>query len=362
MKNRLFKLGIYLFLGIGILGTTFTSCSSDDNSVSNIAVEKGNYESLTKQELVIDPQIKNANALYTWFDHTSNIVISKEEVLKHTFDKPGQYRLSLKVQNNNQVEMFMYNVVVKKSVDYNYVTLDLSTFDLSKGVNAQGGKIWEKTYIDKTLLNHQIFTFSHTSEYPATWDGFTVSNVKDNKNYNESGSAGFIENQWGAMPKGGIKGEGSPFIIGYWAYYGKDWQATKGVFEENKYANWVKIGDGKDSYKAVNISIANHPWPYYGILYGDSFARKFKKGDYFKIMIYGVDKENKIKATPVTHYLADFRGDKLVMSTDWSKIDLSSLGEVSYLVFQMETTDAGDYGPNTAVYFCMDALTVDKIE
>ncbi|MDM1348896.1 DUF4465 domain-containing protein [Myroides marinus] len=363
MKKHLLKFSSILFLGLTLsTATVFTSCSNDDNVPYSIPTFSGNVESVTFDEVTIDPKLNNNGASYRWINNATQQVLSTQQVLKYTFNTPGTYNLVLSEQNGSSYRYYTYNVIVSKSYNYNYVTLDLSTFNLTDGLNAQGGKIWSKTYTDKVLLQHQIFTFSHTSEYPATWDGFTVSNVKDDKNYNQEGSAGFIENQWGSMAKGGLKGEGSPFIIGYWSYYMKDWQATAGTFNEKQYSNWIKIGNGKDSYKAVDINISNHPWPYYGNLTGDSFARKFEKGDYFKVMIYGVDKNNKINPKPVTHYLADFRGDKLIMSKDWNKVDLSSLGEVSYLVFQMETTDAGDYGPNTAVYFCMDGLTVDKID
>ncbi|MDM1067248.1 DUF4465 domain-containing protein [Myroides odoratimimus] len=363
MKKHFTKLSSILLLGLTLLtASTFTSCSNDDNVPYVIPTFSGTVESVTFDEVTIDPQLNIANAVYRWKDNASGTILSNEQVLKYTYNTPGTRNLVLIVEQGNSHSYYTYKVDVTKSYNYNYVTLDLSTFNLADGLNKQGGQIWSKTYTDKVLLQHQIFTFSHTSEYPNTWDGFTVSNVKDNKNYNQEGSAGFIENQWGSMAKGGTQGEGTPFIIGYWGYYMKDWQATQGVFNEKQYSNWIKIGEAKDNYKAVNVDISNHPWPYYGNLTGDSFARKFVKGDYFKLMIYGVDKDNKINQKPVTHYLADYRGDELIMSKDWHKVDLSSLGEVSYLVFQMETTDAGDFGPNTSVYFCMDNLTVDKID
>lgn len=43
-------------------------------------------------------------------------------------------------------------------------------------------------------------------------------------------------------------------------------------------------------------------------------------------------------------------------------MDLSALGEVKYLMFFLETTDVGDWGANTALYFTMDKLKVEKIQ
>ncbi|MDR2223361.1 MAG: DUF4465 domain-containing protein [Flavobacteriaceae bacterium] len=365
MKNKLHKLGIYLFLGVGILGTTFTSCSSDDtNGVTNIAVEKGSYESLTKQELVIDPQIKNVNALYTWFDHTSNTVISKEEVLKHTFNEPGEYKLSLKIAYNNEVELYVYKVTVSKSIDYNYVTLDLSTFDLSDGTVTTGGKIWKDTFTEDAELKSGIFSFKHIA-YPDmyTWMGFTVSNSTDNTNQYTT-DEGWLTNQWGTMAQGAVNGKGKPFLVSF-----ADHKPHPSLLDPNKtiavdrFSSVVTLDDTQGRYKAVSTQFAISPWAYYGITEGDSFARKFKKGDYFAIHIYGVDKNKKLtSAKPVTHYFVDFRDGVNKINTDWSKVDLSSLGEVKYLLFFLETTDVGDWGANTALYYTMDELTVDKIE
>jgi len=42
-------------------------------------------------------------------------------------------------------------------------------------------------------------------------------------------------------------------------------------------------------------------------------------------------------------------------------MDLSALGQVSYIQFTMESTDSGTWGINTATIFCMDKLTVEKV-
>ncbi|MDR0228951.1 MAG: DUF4465 domain-containing protein [Flavobacteriaceae bacterium] len=365
MKNRLFKLGLYLFLGVGVLGTTFTSCSSDDsNGVTNIAVEKGKFNTVTGAAFGIDPQLHLEGAIYTWYNHTSSKVISNEEVLKYTFEEPGEYELSLKVQYRGQVELYMYAITVTKSVDYNYVTLDLSTFDLSDGLPTTGGKIWKDTYTDDAPLSSGIFDIKHIafSDYD-TWMGFTVSNSTDNTNQLNT-AEGWIANQWGTMAQGAVNGKGKPFLVSFADHkpHPSLLDPTKPVAVD-RFSSVITINDTENRYKAVSTQFAISPWPYYGIMEGDAYARKFEKGDYFAIHVYGVDKDKKLtSAKPVTHYFVDFRNGVNKIDTDWAKVDLSSLGEVKYLLFFLETTDKGEWGANTALYFTMDQLTVDKVE
>lgn len=365
MKKHFLRLSTSLFLGLALLATTtFTSCSNDDSAPYSVPMFNGNVESKTFEEVTIDPKLNNTNASYKWINNATQQVLSNQEILKYTFNEPGTYNLVLSEQNGSSYKFYTYDVVVNKSFNYNYVTLDLSTFDFTNAIPTLGGKYWENTYEGGTYVESQVFKFSHTAERSWNyWDGFVTSNSNDNTTHSNGGSEGWLQYQWGNMAKGGLKGEGTPYIVGYWGYYMKDWQADKEIFSEQERSNWIKIGDKDDSYNAVSVAIANHPWPYWGNLNGDGFARPFEKGDYFNITIHGVGKDNKIKPNFITHYLADYRGDKLIMPTDWQKIDISELGEVSYIFFQLETTDADPtVGPNTAVYFCLDGLTVDKQE
>mgnify|MGYP003456493949 CR=1 FL=1 len=47
---------------------------------------------------------------------------------------------------------------------------------------------------------------------------------------------------------------------------------------------------------------------------------------------------------------------------DWVKVPLAALGKTSGLSFRMTTTDTGDFGANTPLYFALDALTVNTAQ
>ena len=96
---------------------------------------------------------------------------------------------------------------------------------------------------------------------------------------------------------------------------------------------------------------------------GDSFAKRFggvtgDDPDYLFLTITGKDAGNGDTGT-IDFYLADFRfadnADDYILD-DWTFVDLSSLGAVSSLEFTMTTTDVGQFGANTPLYFAIDNI------
>ncbi|KUJ62397.1 hypothetical protein AR687_08030 [Flavobacteriaceae bacterium CRH] len=260
-------------------------------------------------------------------------------------------------------------------------TLNLTSALLTSGTTTTGGKYWENTYVSNTNLTVDIFKFSHTATSSGYnyWDGFIVSNVNDITNYASGsgpvGSDGWVAHQWGTMAGSGFGTSttttpgtpgttGDPYIVAYWSSYLDPQNPQGSTFSESSFSNWIKIGN-TGIYEVKGLKINMHPWPYYGCLYGDGFARAFASGDSFKLLIYGVAEDGTI-SEPIEHKLADYTGSSLVMPTGWinvSTANLASLGDVQYLVFQMTSTDSDPiYGINTAAYFCLDKLSVKRVE
>jgi hypothetical protein len=95
---------------------------------------------------------------------------------------------------------------------------------------------------------------------------------------------------------------------------------------------------------------------------GDSFAKTFGLGDWFKLLISATDKDGKSTGKTVECYLAAFRtASSPGILTEWKMVDLTPLGnKVHKISFELQSTDVGDWGMNTPNYFCFDNLAIKK--
>lgn len=236
------------------------------------------------------------------------------------------------------------------------ITLDLQNTTTLANNPLPPNSRWADTYTENVVFESQNFIFSHRAGWGGTyWDGFTISNVADNSNHFPN----WVPNQWGSMTKGGVDGVGSPFLIGYWGFF-NDFSVT----HVTQTSNFVQFKDGKP-HRAIGMFVTNAPWSYYGIKQGDQFARPFVQGDYFKLIATGYAADGVTVTGTTEKLLADYRSVnplqwRIVDSWEW--MDLTALGEVSYIQFTMESTDTGLWGINTATMFCIDKLTVEKLE
>ncbi|MBR3480861.1 MAG: DUF4465 domain-containing protein [Prevotella sp.] len=108
--------------------------------------------------------------------------------------------------------------------------------------------------------------------------------------------------------------------------------------------------------------ITNSSYAYNSLTGGDPYAKKFGKGDWFKLTITGYDADDEPTGTK-EFYLADLRdASKAYIINDWRYVDLSVLGAVKKLSFELSSTDNGDWGMNTPAYFCLDNFGAEGVE
>ncbi|MDR3326675.1 MAG: DUF4465 domain-containing protein [Prevotellaceae bacterium] len=242
------------------------------------------------------------------------------------------------------------------------LNLNQPTNPESIAFDAQNG-YWTGTFdTNYPIIEFGDFAFSHSGS-GGYWNGFTVSNSGDNTDYGNGGNASWVPYQWGCMAGGGIKTDASgkvvkdasgkveteqgiPYLVAYWGYFMES--------DEDHSLQTILY----NSYEAVGVYVNNHPWPYYGNISGDGFARPFVEGDYLKLFIHGLNEDYESNGLVVEYTLAEFTNGQLIESPDWEWIDLSSLGTISGFYYTMESTDGSEWGPNTAVYFCLDKLQV----
>ena len=105
----------------------------------------------------------------------------------------------------------------------------------------------------------------------------------------------------------------------------------------------------------VTIAAPTH----YCITYGNGYSDAFDDDDFLKLVATGIKADYTTKTTPVEIMLAEGADMKL---TDWTKWDLSDLGEVVAVEFHMEETQIDTHSSvsyyRTPMYFAIDDVAV----
>ncbi|RZL03139.1 MAG: DUF4465 domain-containing protein [Rubrivivax sp.] len=183
-----------------------------------------------------------------------------------------------------------------------------------------------------------------------SWSGWTYSNETDTT------TEGF-ENQYSVYGTGG-QGQSSNFGL---SYIGIDY--LSGAY--TTVANEASLASPST---VAGAYFNNTTYAALSMKNGDGFAKRFggdtgHDADYFKLIISGFDAAGH-QTGSVDFYLADYRfaDDSLdYIVNAWTYVDLSSLGTVSKLSFDVASSDVGDYGINTPAYFAIDQLQTTAV-
>lgn len=201
------------------------------------------------------------------------------------------------------------------------------------------------------------FSFKNTSTNWGTltsWYGTAVSNRTDALSF------GGVNNQFNSAAGGDIEGEGNYAVVFDARSSGMGMPEEATITFTNK--------DYPDGKLIEGLYINNNTWATTSMENGDGFAKKFggptgDDPDFFLLTIKGVDKDNNVTGT-VEHYLADYRFEdnaRDYIQKDWMWVDLTSLGVVTKLQFEMTSSDIGDYGMWTPAYFCVDNVNAPRL-
>lgn len=201
--------------------------------------------------------------------------------------------------------------------------------------------VWDSTYNDSGICqfiytNEARFMLSHIPSQNSygglSWEGFTLSKVSQD-----------TANVFGCVANGGLAGVGTPYVIGYYS----DWiLETKGfssniiLFDQAYYPEYVYICQNSNTMEAITKGMFN--------------ARAFTENDTLALIISTLN-SNLEEIESITYFLA-VDGTK---NSGWVKVPLTALNQAVGLSFRMTTTDIGEYGANTPMYFALDGLTVN---
>ncbi len=231
----------------------------------------------------------------------------------------------------------------------------------------------------KMLLAVSVFCIQYTqAQTVVTFDDLTLS---PNTHWDGSDSSGgFIS--------GGVNFENS--YSGYWSggfIYSNTTDVTTAGYTNDFSAFTGTGGNGSANY-AVNygssaidfgtekvissIQLTNTTYAAISMRDGDAFGKQFGSvngadgnpdgtngEDWFRLLIVGRDAQSNVTDTAIV-YLADFRyvnnSDDYIVD-EWLTIDITMLGEVQFLEFELESSDIGTWGINTPAYFALDNIT-----
>ncbi|MFT4969147.1 MAG: hypothetical protein ACI9O4_000892 [Chitinophagales bacterium] len=175
-----------------------------------------------------------------------------------------------------------------------------------------------------------------------SWFGFGISSMTDNT------TPGFM-NDLSCIKAEGAMGS-STYGVAYMSY-----------LTNNVVMNLTGAAEGGG---IEGMYVNNSTYAYLSMRDGDAIAKKFggitgNDPDFFLLTI---EKYNNgvLGTQKVEFYLADFRSannaDDYLIS-EWTYLDLSSLGNADSLAFSLSSSDVGQFGMNTPSYFCLDDLT-----
>ena len=299
---------------------------------------------------------------------------------------------------------FYLNIVATKADNSEKtITVKLAEYDAENGLNY----VDDWTWVDLSALGSDVtkltFNFDCNKEMVATYaciddievvsgitgvatfdnlllDSESYWNGVDNKGSFVSGSYLF-ENGHEAYDYGG----GYIYDYCYGFYYtnmtsttfGGDYSTEQykscvghGVENSANYATYnvnswtpkfVEVLGANDGAVVPGFYVTNAASAYTSMTNGDAYAKKFGKDDWFKLTVTGYDAAGQVTGTK-DFYLADLRDDKAYIINDWRYVDLSALGKVKKLGFDLSSTDNGDYGMNTPAYFCVDNFGAEGTE
>ncbi len=209
---------------------------------------------------------------------------------------------------------------------------DLQIIGFEDEVLPAGGYITEDdyAYAEKGVSFTQYFTDWGTT---TSWSGFAVSNKTDKT------TAGYA-NQFSVYGGGGAGGSAQFGVV----YY-SSWDGPAAC----------AFGDGIER-EIESVWVANSTYAYLSVRDGDGFGKAFSKDDWFKLTVTGYDAEgNETKSVDV--YLADYRGARPFIMSEWTKVNLVPLGAVNKLCFTFTSTDNDpENGIKTPTYVCVDNI------
>jgi hypothetical protein len=182
------------------------------------------------------------------------------------------------------------------------------------------------------------------------WNGGIAISRWNNTTGNETGNQCSVYYSDPVTGKGGYGGSSTFAIHGGYS--------SASSYSDGR--SYITFGDPTKTCVFDYFYVNNTTYTALAMRDGNDFSTPLSHANegWFKLIVEGIAPDGSVTGT-VEFYLADFRSSSSPgIVTEWTWVDLSSLGEVTALRFNMQGSDVGEYGLNTPAYFAFDNLAV----
>lgn len=228
--------------------------------------------------------------------------------------------------------LFMHVILTAQTI------IDFESFDIPQD-SFLNGSMNPGGFIE----NGVILPNQYTPVYGGVWSGWSLSSKEDTL------SAGFT-NQYSCIAGHGVNGS-KQYALTY---------APMGSV--------IKLEEPASDKRFIGMFVNNGTYPYYSMLNGDGFAKKFggadgNDPDYFALSIKAFE-GGELSSDSILFYLADYRFDDNNLDyivKEWQFINLESFSRSDSLFLEFYSSDSGSFGVNTPTYVFVDNIMIDEV-
>ena len=261
----------------------------------------------------------------------------QDNLLTITLSEPGQTRIRIAASHQGDEAELSFLVGVMPVIAGDYHLADFDHLDLPPE------SYWNGSDESGGFASDPLFFPNHYTPDWATWSGWAYSNTTDTT------TQGWT-NQYSAITGQAMEGNDQETDI-----YALSFVENPGT---------ALRFNNPSAHEVKGLFVTNTTYTALSMKYGDAYAKKFggptgDDPDWFRLTVTGHRDGEETGA--VEYYLADYRfdnNDKNHIIKTWQWVELSSLGKVDSLMFDLNSSDIGDWGMNTPAYFDADHIYV----
>lgn len=186
-------------------------------------------------------------------------------------------------------------------------------------------------------------SFEFNNVYMADWDSWAFFGYANHKSTSFSS---YVTDQWNSA-------------VGH----GADESENYGVVFVSNYMGktLTTLSNTEEGQIIPGMYVTNSAWVVDAVLNGDGMEPAFTEGDLYALQLTGrkADGSESVIEIPLADYRAEDERDRWYLDT-WQWVDLSTLGAVTELEWNLTSTKQNSYGMTTPAYICVDNLGAER--